>query len=244
MIRAVTTPWRRAVSEVLAALEAVMYRPGRPPLLAFGIAVLTVAIAWWIYVPVHELLHAVGCLITGGEVAELQIQAIYGGAWLERVVPFVHSGGEYAGRLSGFDPGGSDLVYLATDALPFALTLVGGHALLRRAARRRHAPSFGAGVVLLFAPIVSLTGDYYEMGSILVSRMLVILGPGIDEARAFQMRHDDVFALAGSLSERFPHATWQWAAAVAAAVWVGMLMATATLELSHRVARRLRQPAL
>src|SRR5262249_2715862 len=72
---------------------------------------------WWIYVPVHELLHAAGCRLTGGGVTRLEIGAVYGGALLSRVLPFVVAGGEDAGRLSGFDTHRSDRIYLPP-ALP------------------------------------------------------------------------------------------------------------------------------
>ena len=31
------------------------------------------AVGWWVYVPVHELLHALACIATGGDVDELEI---------------------------------------------------------------------------------------------------------------------------------------------------------------------------
>ena len=72
-----------------------------------GVAIAKLLVAavatWWVYVPIHELLHVAGCLLTGGTVSELQVAPIYGGAWLARVFPFVVSGGDYAGRLSGFE---------------------------------------------------------------------------------------------------------------------------------------------
>ena len=74
----------------------------------------------------------------------------------------------------------SDLVYLATDAAPFVLTVVVGVPLLRGPSPRwgpaREARAtgpllarsalFGAALPIAFAPFLSLTGDYYEMGSI------------------------------------------------------------------------------
>ena len=67
-----------------------------------------IVIGWWIYVPIHELLHVAGCLIAGGDVSKLEIKAIYGGGVLSQVFSFVVSGSDYAGRLSGFDTHGSD----------------------------------------------------------------------------------------------------------------------------------------
>src|SRR4029453_8724891 len=132
-------------------------------------------ISWWIYVPAHELAHAFGCLLGGGTVSRLDIDPLYGAAHLQHVFAFVHVGSDYAGQLSGFDTGGSDLTYLLTDFLPFVATIFIGVPLLHAAARRgqspiRQAVFFGASLPVAFAPFVSLTGDYYEMGSIVISR--------------------------------------------------------------------------
>jgi len=79
-----------------------------------GAAVLS----WWVYVPLHELAHAFGCLLGGGTVTRLDIDPAYGAALLQRCFPFVNVGSDYAGQLKGFDTGGSDLTYLLTDFLP------------------------------------------------------------------------------------------------------------------------------
>jgi hypothetical protein len=128
------------------------------------------AVGWWVYVPLHELLHAWGCLAAGGEVSRLEIDPLYGGRFLALVFPWVASGGEYAGRLSGFDTHGSDLVYLATDLAPYLLTLWPGLWGMRRAARARRPLAFGFWLPCALAPLVSLTGDAYEIGSLLVRR--------------------------------------------------------------------------
>src|SRR5258708_7146966 len=105
--------WRRWGRRSPAAAAAAAGR--RPP--AAGGA----ALAWagagllaggWVYVPAHELLHAAACRLAGGEVRRLEIAPLYGGTALARLLPFVAAGGDYAGRLSGFDTRGSDLVYL------------------------------------------------------------------------------------------------------------------------------------
>ena len=124
---------------------------------------LGLAAGWWLYVPVHELLHALACLAAGGEVTRLEIDPLYGGGLLARWIPWVVAGGEYAGRLSGFDTGGSDLVYLATDLGPFVLTLFPGVWALRRAARAGRPLLFGAALPFALAPLLSLTGDAYEI---------------------------------------------------------------------------------
>jgi len=69
----------------------------------------------WLLVPVHELLHALGCVASGGTVTELELRPIFGGALLARALPWVKATGEHAGRLAGFSPAG-DISYLLTSA--------------------------------------------------------------------------------------------------------------------------------
>jgi hypothetical protein len=185
----------------------------------------SVLVAWWIYVPLHELAHAWGCLLTGGDVTRLEIDEIYGAAWLARVFPYVSVGSAYAGRLSGFDTRGSDLTYLATCALPFLLTILVGVPMLRavpRARGWRRSVLLGAAVPVAFAPFVSLPGDYYEMGSILVTRAVAALQPGFAVER---WRSDDLVALVGSLA---PGASAADAAGVLASLIVAVVLAYAT----------------
>jgi hypothetical protein len=109
-------------------------------------------------------------------------------------------GSEYAGRLSGFDTRGSDVTYLITCAAPFVLTVAVGVPLLRAVPRLRgvrRGLALGAAVPVAFAPLVSLTGDYYEMGSILVSRAAAAIVPGLPLAR---WRSDDVVRLVCDLA--------------------------------------------
>jgi hypothetical protein len=160
------------------------------------------AVSWWIYVPIHELLHAYGCILTGGEVTRLEISPEYGAAWLQAIFPFVAVGSDYAGQLTGFETYGNDWIYLATDFLPFVLTILVGIPLLRSATWDQGRPlraafKLGVAMPLAYAPFISLTGDYYEMGSILVSRAASKLVAGFDPPR---WRSDDLFKLAGELS--------------------------------------------
>jgi len=228
-------PWWAAARESMAAMESILLGPGGG---VRSLLLLTAGtlVSWFLYVPVHELLHAFGCLATGGSVTELEIQALYGGALLEKIFPFVVAGGPYAGRLTGFDTGGSDLVYLATDAAPYLLTLLGGFWLLRLAPIRRNPLLFGPAVVLLITPLISIAGDYYEMGSILVSGALGLLGGSPESLQL--LRHDDLFALLGEFSQRFPTGRALWAAAVAASTMLGYILACLTLAGSQALARR------
>jgi hypothetical protein len=143
-------------------------------------------------------------------------------------------GGESAGRLTRFDTGGSDLVYLFTVAAPYLLTVVAAFPLLRAARRRRSALAASAGTVLIAAPLLGLTGDYYEMGSILVSA----LGNGQAGGSSWAaLRQDDLIAVIGQFPLRFPAPRLGWAMGVAAASAAGVALASLTLGAGYRVAR-------
>jgi len=159
------------------------------PLLGLMIA------AWFVYVPIHELLHCYGCIWTGGTVTELELQAHYGGNLLKPYFPFIVTGSDYAGRLSGFDTAGNDWIYLATVFGPFALSVLFGVSLLRLCARKRRpwltAPAFVVGL----APFYNIQGDYYEMGSTIVTRILTLATGGGNPPRFEGLRSDDIFTL-------------------------------------------------
>ena len=226
-------------SDWVAALDACV-RHGRRT--AIVVIALSVLVAWWLYVPIHELAHAWGCLLTGGRVTRLEIGEVYGAAWLARMFPYVTVGSEYAGRLSGFDTRGSDLIYLATCALPFVLTVLVGVPLLRAVPRIRgwwRGVALGAALPAAFAPFVSLPGDYYEIGSILISRAVAAFVPGFAVER---WRSDDLVKLIGVLA---PDARAGDAAGVTASLFIGSVLAFATywagVMVSAGVARRRRR---
>jgi hypothetical protein len=176
---------------------------------------------------VHELLHAFGCRAAGGRVTELRIAPLYGGRLLSLVFPFVRAQGEYAGRLEGFDTGGSDLVYIATDLTPYLLSIAAAFPLLRRARLRRSALSFGAGAVLVAAPIMGLVGDYFEVAGILVSDGLVRLGAVRTAAAA--LRCDDLLALLADFPARFPAHRAAWAVVTGGTFLLAGLLVSLTL---------------
>ena len=212
----------RPLSDWLDALDSCVRAGGRP---SIAVIVASLAGAWWLYVPLHELAHAWGCLLAGGRVTRLEIAGIYGAAWLARVVPYVSVGSEYAGRLSGFDTRGSDLIYLATCALPFVLTVLVGVPLLRAVPRMRGwwgGVVLGAAIPMAFAPFVSLPGDYYEMGAILVSRAVATLSPGFAVDR---WRSDDVVKLVSALA---PDGRATDAAGVGSSLLLGAVLAWIT----------------
>lgn len=171
---ALSTLFGEPASDYMSALANSL--SGAP---ANGLLVaLFAALGWWLYVPMHELLHAFGCLAAGGDVTRLDIAPQYGAELLSRVLPFVHAGSTYAGQVSGFDTHGSDLIYLATDLAPFLLTVLVGIPLVRRVARRPLASArlnavlFGVALPMAYAPVLSITGDFYEMASVIVSRVI------------------------------------------------------------------------
>jgi Peptidase M50B-like len=193
-------------------------------------------VGYWVYVPLHELGHALACLAFGGEVTRLEIDPKFGAALLAKVFPWVVPGGEYAGRLAGFDTHGSDLVYLATDLGPFLLTLLPGVWWLRKTGRTSHSFLFGASLPFALAPFLSLTGDAYEIGSILVSQV----PPWSGESVATLLRGDDLFKKAPELAA---HAGAPWVGFGLATV-VGVLWAFGTYALSGWIAGRLGQAPL
>ncbi|MCP3963508.1 MAG: hypothetical protein GY719_37205 [bacterium] len=218
-MRALRTFFAAPVTDVLDGLEHSL-APG-----ARGLALVVAGLlaGWWVYVPVHELLHAAACWLAGGEVSRLEISPLYGGALLARLFPFVVAEGDYAGRLAGFDTGGSDLVYLATDLGPYVLTIFPGVWALRR------FTGFGYGFALPFAlaPFLSLTGDAYEIGSIVVTRL-----PAWSGIEA--LRGDDLFRLVPELAKLGDP---PWGGVILAFV-VGVSWAFVTYALGRWVAAR------
>ena len=220
-------PYRAAADLLLDAAEAILAK-SRPMWLSAGGLFLATIACWWVYVPAHELLHAFGCRAAGGRVTELRIAPLYGGRLLALVFPFVRAQGEYAGRLEGFDTGGSDLVYIATDLAPYLLSIAAAFPLLRRARRRRSALSFGAGAVLVAAPIMGLVGDYFEVAGILVSDGLTWLRTAPASA-AGALRCDDLLALLADFPARFPAHRAAWAIATGGTFLLAGLLVSLTL---------------
>ncbi len=224
-LRPLLTPF----TDALNGLDRCLDRGARGLLFA----ALGLLAAWWIYVPTHELLHAAACRALGGEVTRLEIDRLYGGALIARVLPFVVPASAYAGRLSGFDTHGSDLIYLATDLGPFLLTLFPGVWALRRAAAARNAALFGAALPFALAPFLSLSGDAYEIGSILVTR----LPPWAAPATRALLRGDDLGKKFGELAS-VPGAPWGGALL---AILLGVAWAFLTYGLGGAMARALGQ---
>jgi hypothetical protein len=229
--RLITEP----VGDYIAALDAMRDRG----FAGLALVIIAFALAWLVYVPIHELFHAWGCLLAGGEVTRLEISPEYGGALLARIVPFVVSGSSYAGQLTGFDTHGNDAIYLATVLAPFLLTIVIGVPLLKRAAWPMANPGWrpwllGASMPVAYAPFISVIGDYYETGSILVSRAARWFDPALPLKR---WRGDDVFKLVLELSDAGATAV-DWFG-VGASLATGIVLALLTYHAGARIAVRL-----
>jgi hypothetical protein len=233
----------RPLDDYLAALS-VCVTP-----ISFG-RVLIVALAfvatWWVYVPVHELAHALGCVLTGGMVTRLEIDPLYGAALLRKVFPFVAVGSAYAGQLTGFDTHGSDLTYLATDFCPFLLTILVGIPLLRSIRADSGRPllacaKFGAALPIAYAPFMSIAGDYYEMGSIIVSRCVALWSPSF---RVGRWRSDDLFKLCSRLFFSNAPIRVGDVAGVVASLLVGTILIFVTYWIGTLWARLIRRRAM
>ncbi|MCK5391953.1 MAG: hypothetical protein KAJ31_05955 [Deltaproteobacteria bacterium] len=196
MIKGIKTVLVLPFEDFLSGLESCFSKFSPFYIIALIISFL---VSWWIYVPLHELGHALGCILGGGTVSKLEISPMYGASFLKEIFPFVSVGSDYAGQLTGFDTKGSDLIYLLTDFFPFLLTIFIGVPLLRSAARSKPlwaAIKLGLGLPLAFAPFISFSGDYYEMGSIIISKIANLISPAIKITR---WRSDDLFKLAGEI---------------------------------------------
>ncbi len=194
--------------------------------------------AWFIYVPIHELLHSAGCLLSGGTVSQLEIAPEYGAAFLQKFFPFVSVGSDYAGRLSGFDTHGSDSIYLITVFFPYLLTIFIGVPLLKSCQhlslnRGWQAMKIGIALPMAYAPFISLTGDYYEMGSILVSRGVPTNIPDAPE----RWRSDDLFLLANELFFQNSSGDMSDAVVIVLSLLAGILLAFMTYWVGALVAK-------
>lgn len=195
---------------------------------SLGRLILGLAIGWWVYVPLHELLHALACVAFGGTVTLLEIAPLYGGHLYAAIFPFVEAGGEYAGRLAGFDTGGSFWVYLATDLGPYLLTLFPGVWAWRRAGHSGRALAFGFWISFALAPFISLTGDAYEIGSLVITQLAPWQGMP-------QILGDDLFKVAQGLSQ-LPDPPW---IGFILATVLGIMWSFATYALAGWISDRL-----
>lgn len=237
-------PYRNAWAEFKRALEHLENAPGERSLVSTWLLTMAgVLLCWQIYVPVHEFLHVGGCLAGGGSITTLEISPLYGGRLFARILPFVRAGGDYAGRLSGFDTHGSDWCYFLTVFAPYGLTILFGSILLGVAGRRRSPFLLGVALVIAAAPFISLSGDFLELGSIGITRLIREAGrlSGYQSFPDWSLfRSDDLFRLLdeiGSDPARFGirgPIDWLWAGSVIlASLLLGSVLAGITSELSR-----------
>lgn len=218
--RRIAESWRRAG----VFLDAVLGGP-RPALRLLGL-LLAAAVLWMVYVPLHELAHAGGCLSCGGEVQRMTLAPVYGGSIAARHFDWIDDETPYAGQLVDFTTGGSDLCYLWLVLAPYLATPL-ARPLFRRAGRRAAPVAFAAAAILASAPLMSIPGDFYEAGSIVVTRAASSISPG-----ASALRSDDLPALVASLAAPASGATPVDWALVALAALLGAAAALALTVLA------------
>ena len=197
------------------------------------LALLGLGLGWWMYVPVHEFLHVAGCVVTGGEVRELRLDTIYGGRLFAQVFDFVKVGSAYAGQLTDFDRE-PDLRYLSTVQMPFLLTIFPAVWLFQKCGRVGHPLGFGFLLPVALAPFVSITGDAYETGSILVTQLPPWSSPEMREL----LRGDDLVLCARRVSQAAFSPWGGWALSSL----IGIVWAFAVYGLGALVSRQLTSP--
>lgn len=194
-----TVFWAQPLRDYIMLLE----HGSRHYTLSLLLLLLLAAIAgWWLYVPAHELLHAFGCLWSGGEVTRLELAPEYGAAWLQSYFPWIAVGSDYAGQLTGFDSKGNDLIYLVTVLAPYVLTLFPGMLLWTHAVNADWRRSVvwaltGFSFSMVAAPFIAISGDMYEAASIVITSLLRLLDGGADVQR---WRSDDLLLLLRQLA--------------------------------------------
>jgi hypothetical protein len=219
-----TLPFR----DVLRGLDAVLAAGPK----AFLRMMVGLGLGWWLYVPLHEILHAAGCWLAGGRVERLEVAPLYFGSLLAYLFPWVEAGGDYAGRLAAFETGGSDFVYLVTVLAPYILTLFPGVPWFYRAIRRARPFSFGASLPMALAPFLAVTGDAYEASAILITR----LPPWTAGSVAQRIRGEDLFLRWYDLAQGASLPTWT---GFAVTTLTALLAAWAVYALASRLAMAL-----
>ena len=227
-----TVFWAQPLRDYLLLLDQAARHFSIPRLillLAFAVG------GWWLYVPAHELLHAFGCLWSGGEVTRLELAPQYGAAWLQTFFPWIAVGSDYAGQLTGFDTHGNDVIYLLTVLAPFALTLFPGMTLWIFAAIANWQSATvwalaGLSFSMVAAPFISVFGDMYETASIITTRALLLAD---SQQNAQRWRSDDMFLL---LRELVPDAGWLDLVMIASSLLLAVLLAWSLYWLGRRLA--------
>ncbi len=192
--------WKDAYRDVQESIDTLTGKTMKNTALILFLAALVVT--WFIYVPIHELLHVAGCVGTGGVVDTLILGREYGADFLKNVFPFIEpQTSRYAGRLTGFEPS-NDAGYFVTVLAPFLLTPIPGLMALRLFIRKKNTIYLAMGIIIGLAPFWNLTGDYFEMGTIVstLAVNLVTAGNAAVSIPAFwELRSDDIFRLFGEI---------------------------------------------
>jgi len=220
----------------LNLLQDFMVRLGHPISLLWML--LGLLLGWWVYVPIHELLHVAGVVLPGGSVTELQLSPIYAADFLAKIFPFIVPESDYAGQLTGFDTRGSDWIFQSCVLMPYLLTIFPGFWLWQKTLSAPGKPSVartmaaGALFVLVAAPLISLTGDYYESGSIIGSQLLAgTMGTDLDAWRS-----DDLFLL---ISDWPGPMAWGDIIGITVSALLSITLALLTLWMGSRLGRTL-----
>lgn len=229
-------PWKRLpelVRIVSSAFNEVLTPPSGRRLF---LVMISLAAAWHMYVPVHELLHVLACRLCGGSVEVLALKPRYGAHLLAKIFPFVVPESDYAGQLKGFKVPGAG-AHAFVSLFPYLLSLF-GVTLLDIARRRRSAPVFAAGIILACAPVFGLTGDFYEAGSLLANQFAIRLDSAFPPGLVVG---DDLFALVRDLHQA-NRLSLPVVALVVLAQAVSLWLVLVTLALQVRFRRQAMEP--
>lgn len=216
------------VRQTSRTFDALLARSGWK---ALAFMVLSIFILWHIYVPVHELLHVAACILTGGTAETLHLQPRYGANLLKHVFPLVVPATDYAGRLTSFSVP-NDAAYALVDIFPYLPSLP-GFALIVCAGRRQSAPLFGAGLLLAYAPVLGVTGDWYEACSLMTTRIATWIDPSLPDRILVS---DDVFRSVSELRAAGALNAWTWMLVIGGqllAVYLVLVMLAAQVALTH-----------
>ena len=160
------------------------------------VLLLVFFISFWVYVPIHELMHAFATILVGGEVKELAIDATYGGVFFAKIFPFVVSESDYAGQLTDFTTR-NKFAYFIVDMFPYLLSLP-GVLLIRLAAKYKRLWLFSIGFLLMLVPMTQIFGDFYEVASLGMGEIMSLLNPSLNPDLIVS---DDMFKLISSTNE-------------------------------------------
>jgi len=186
--------WTKSVLEIPAlALNTLLEDGSYSNLLILFVTFLS---SWWLYVPIHELMHVMGCILVGGEVNELALDPLYGGELLSKIFPFVVSDSDYAGQLTDFTTP-NKFAYFVVDLFPYLLSLP-GVLFIRLSIKFRYMWLFSIGFLLMYVPLTQMFGDFYEAASLGVGELMTLINPDLNPQLIIS---DDLFKLIKSLNE-------------------------------------------